>query len=177
MTRRNVFRPDALGLLEDRVALSHAGVAEMAPHAQPVNAIFRGRVRTTSAGEAGSAQEAILVGGTIRRDGVYRIVGDLNDNGSLAPPFSDLKGTITLISVSRRFPGMAVTATEGPATDLAPRTRTSTPTTSTVTKATGVFADFLGQHGTGILTLRTRPTRDPHVSVGRFILTAHISPA
>lgn len=177
MKRRNAFRPGALGQLENRVTLSHAGVAEIAPHAQLVNALFRGRARTTSGGEAGSARETTLVGGTIRRDGVYRVVGALSDNGSLAPPFSGLTGTITLISVSRRFPGIAIEEIEGPVAKQVPSTRTSTPIMFKVIRTTGVFSDFLGAEGTGVLTLQTRPRRGTNVSLGRFTLSVTVNPA
>lgn len=176
MRRRNRFRPSALGQLEDRITLSHASVAEMTPQAQLVNAVFRGRALTTSSGAAGSTQDTTLSGGAVRRDGVYRVVGALSENGSLAPPFSGLNGTITLISVSRRFPGVAIEEVEGPVAKLAPSTRTSTPIRFQVTRATGVFAQFLGADGTGILTLQTRPRRGSNVSFGRFTLTVTVNP-
>lgn len=176
MKRRIAFRPSALGQLEDRIALSHAGVAEIAPHAQAVSASFRGRVRTDTPSDAGSQQTATLTGmAQIRKFGVLRISGTLGSNGALPPPFSNTSGSLTLTSGSRRAPGTAVLEVTGPAANLAPRTRSAINLTFSVSSATGIFSQYVGAEGTGVLTLQTRPRRGTTLSLGNFTLSASIT--
>lgn len=180
MRRRTSFRPSALDLgpLEERVVLSHAGVtAEIAAHAVNLTTTFRGRIVTTSppAGEAGGSQIANLSGNSrIPKVGPARLNGSLTSNGSLPPPFSSTSGDITLTSGSRKAAGTVVLSLVGPPTDLASRTRTSTNLTFVVKSATGVFAQYVGDEGSAVLTLQTRPRPRSTTSVGNFGLMLSI---
>lgn len=180
MNKRTSFRPTALDLgpLEERVVLSHVGVsAEVAAHAVTLAATFRGRIVTTNppAGEAGASQTANLSGNArIPRLGPARLNGHLASNGSLPPPFSSTSGEVTLTSGSRKAAGTVVLSLVGPPTDLASKTRTSTNFTFVVKSATGIFSQYVGDEGSAVLTLQTRPRPRSTTSVGNFGLTLSI---
>jgi hypothetical protein len=177
MNRRS-FRPTALAPLEERIALSHAGVAaHVSAHAMNVNATAHGTMTTTSPpkGMVGGSQNATLSGNsTIPKLGAVHLTGKLSDNASLAPPYSNTKGSITLTLNSRKATGSMTVSVNGPPTNLAAKAGTEQ-LSFTVTSASGAFASFLGDKGTATLSFHLKAKPHSNVSTGPFTLATSIN--
>jgi hypothetical protein len=174
MRTRHQFRPSGSWILEDRVALSTtaaaADVASAATTARNLRLTFQGFFVTVPPQGIGGGDTTSL-SGSARFPGVgpIKVVGSLQSNPSVAPPFSRLRGVL-IITVPRQT-GSGVLVVTGPATDLSPTRRSVTPLNTRVVSATGVFAPFAGGSGTGTLLLRSRPVGAPGGLIsGRFSL-------
>lgn len=175
MRARKIFRFSDSWTLEDRIALSQAGVAAEIATAARLDATFHGKFTTRPPVGLGGPETATL-NGTARVHhgrGVLHLRGFLKSNGSLAPPYSNMSGELVLTGANPLH-GALVLEVTGPPTNLAPPESTTTNLSYTVLSAWENFARLHIRPGTADLTLHTRlvPPGTPNggVTHGTFTL-------
>jgi hypothetical protein len=154
MRNKHRFRPSGEWALEDRIALSHASVvAEAAAPTQGLRATLQGRFLAIPPQAIGGPVQANLAGSSrVPGLGNVRLNGSLTANPSLPPGSSNTQGIVFL--VSGRAGGTVTAVVNGPTTNLAARTPTTTQLNYTVLAAPTKLASLIGSQGTATLTLR-----------------------
>ena len=177
--KRKYFTPSENWVLEDRIALSHghAGIAaEVAPSLASI-AGLSGTVHGTATSRLtllpGAGQTVSLSGSSkFPQVGLVKVTGTLGGNPSLPPSPNGTQGTLTLIGPKSL--GSLTLGLNGPTTNLAPTTPTTSHDTFTVLSGTGLLGGYDGVTGTADLTLSVRIAKHGVVGHGPFTLVLTI---
>lgn len=173
MRRLRSFRPSDISPLEDRIALSHTGAsAEVAAAARVLTATFQGPYTTTTQfGVDTESAVAHLTGtGRVPGVGITSLSGSLSNNFVFPNRGFPTSGTLT-VTAPTATGGSMVVHVSGAYANLSPTVPEAIHLTFTVTKATGKFAQYAGDHGQVTLTLV--PTTP--VSTGGGLSQTHVS--
>jgi hypothetical protein len=183
MRKHRSFRPTALSLLEDRVVLSHVGIAPLVHHVQPLASPVSAHVLALNGTLSGTFVTTLNSGSnlagtttTFQGSGTITGLGQVNVTGSLMKLVSP-SGQLSAVET------FTFTTAQGSVTIqlTKPASVPSTPATAlssfSIVKATGAFQ---GDIGAGVANLQTItelvPVSPPTVARGVFTLKLSSNP-